>query len=66
MSKEIYYVRGFVCETTPTVVMVLAEDPASAFQSAIEAGLSGNTTIYPQGTFGGLNKGENLIIGFAS
>ena len=67
MEKEIFYVRGLVCETTLTTVMVLAKDPEDARAKACEvSGVSGTLTVYTQKTFDGLQEGENFIMGFAS
>ena len=64
--KKIFYVRGLIVETTPTVVMLLAEDKNKAALRATDYGLSGKMTVIEQDDWDGCKKRETLIIGFAT
>ena len=62
---KIYYVRGYVCERIPTVVMVVAEDEHDASIKAVDrAGITGKNVVIIGEDWEGILPGENFIIGF--
>jgi hypothetical protein len=64
-ENKVFYVRGYICESTPTVVMVLAATPEEATIRACErGGVTGILTVIPVEEWKGLNPAERFIIGF--
>ena len=67
--NKIFYVRGMVCENLPTVIMVAATTHTHAASKAADFAVTGEITVIPQDEWdatGGLEEGENFIIGFVT
>jgi hypothetical protein len=64
VMKDVFYVRGLVCETRKTTVMVVAADEEEATLKAAECGVTHVIEVRLREDYEGLPEGDNFIIGF--
>ena len=65
--KDVFYVRGLVCEIKPTVCMVVAKDAHEAALQATEYGVTGKVEVIHIDDWEGLIRpDENFMIGFVN
>ena len=67
--RKIYYVRGYVNETIKTTIMLTAWTEVDAKWIAEDFGVKGEIQVFTKDewdTIGGLDEGENFIVGYCN
>ena len=63
-TNKLFYVRGLVCETRKTVVLLAARDEMDAALKAGDFGITGEVVVIPEEEWDGRQQDEHFFIGF--